>query len=181
MSNEVKQWDYRYKERKEEAPEERHICEEPQRWVWTSLSLWYDLFHLHLHYVKDDAVHWHLPAQRITRRQSWSSNISGIWVGRQCRLPTSEQGNIYNYSLYTTLQVNILVQDTEAFSTIPPTTSMNVVCTKHTSEGGSVCRRMVYQADSGCRMQSGTLAQNPLGFHWLTFTSRVQNASLSVR
>lgn len=30
MSNEVKQWDYRYQERKEEAPEERHICGEPQ-------------------------------------------------------------------------------------------------------------------------------------------------------
>ena len=30
MSNEVKQWDYRYQERKQEAPEERHICEEPQ-------------------------------------------------------------------------------------------------------------------------------------------------------
>lgn len=82
-------------------------------------------------YHKDDAVYWHLPAQRITRRQSWSSNVSGIRVGGQCRLPTSEQGSIYNYSLYTTLQVNMLVLDT-GFSTIPPTSSMNVVCTKHT-------------------------------------------------
>jgi hypothetical protein len=38
VSNEMKQWDYRYQERKEEAPQERHICEEPQRCVWTSLS-----------------------------------------------------------------------------------------------------------------------------------------------
>lgn len=130
-------------------------------------------------YLKDDAVYWHLPAQRITRRrQSWSSNVIGIWVGGQCRLPTSQQDNIYNYSLYSTLQVNIVVLDT-GFSTMPPTTSMNVVCTKHTSEGRSVCRRMVHQADSGCKMQSQTLAQKPLGFHWLMFISRVQNASLS--
>jgi hypothetical protein len=180
MSNRVKHWDYWYQETKEEASEERHICGEPQCWVWTSMSQWYDLFHLHPHYLKYDAVYWHLPAQRITRRrQPWSSNVSGIWVGRQCTLPTSEQGIIYSYSLYTTLQVNILVLDTYGFSNILPTTSMNVVCTKHTSEEGSVCRRMVYQADSGYRMQSGTWAQNPLGFQWLTFISRVKNASLS--
>jgi hypothetical protein len=151
----VKPWDYRYQERNE-APQERHIRVEPQCWVWTSLSQWY-LFQLHPHYPKDDAVYWHLPAERITRRRrSWSSNVSGIWVGRHCRLPTSQQGNIFNYSLYTTLQVNILVLDTEGFSTIPPTTSMNVACTKHTSEGGSVCRRMVYQAVAAeCSQEHG--------------------------
>jgi hypothetical protein len=108
-------------------------------------------------HLKDDAVYWQLPAQRINRRrQSWSSNVRGIWVGKHCRLPTSEKGNIYNYSLHTILQVNILVLDTGGFSTIPTTTSMNVICTKHTSEGARVCRRMVYQAVAAeCSQERG--------------------------
>lgn len=102
----------------EKRKHQRHICGEPQCWVWTSLSQWYDLFHLHSHYLKDDAVHWHLPAHRITRkRQSSAATVCGIRVGRHCRLPTLEHGNIRNYSLYTTSQVNMLVS---ILVTIPP-------------------------------------------------------------
>ena len=154
MSNEVKQWDYRYQERKEEAPKERHICGEPQCWEQTSLSQWYDFFHHHPHYLKDDALHSQLSAKRITRkRRYWSSNVSGIWVGVHCRLPTSEWENIHNYSLYNILQVNILVMDTDGNSTTPPTISKNDVFTKRTSEGGSVSSRQTVAAE--CRQEHG--------------------------